>query len=336
VCSFEAEVVAIGAEPDAHAIAVAAGDASLVLVDHDATHLSAYRVTDTVSAPTTIELDGAATLFALEAATATHFLALTLGQCTVDGHASPCAHAVAIETSADAITTHGTRTVLFPAPLRSSRIVAASDAVYYAHTHQGAPPAMHRFTNLGGDLAVVSTPLGQGDPALATEPCEILGLTASGGSYAVLWRRGATEDAASSVMLTTQLDEHQIASLHDALVVESMAWLAGSLSVVVSLEFARPSYVRLGADGELRGPAELLRFGEAPPAPFTTDRTALVRGSAGELTIRVRNAAGDAVGDPIPLDPDVTHADVARIEGGFRVATLAQGGDVALRTLRCP
>jgi hypothetical protein len=332
----------LGHEGALHALAIASTEdgAPLVLAEHDATHVDAFLVAgDAAPAPVLLELPDASALFALEAAAPAHFVALTLGTCTTDGHASPCVHALGIDTSEGHIALHGTRTVLLPAPLRSSRVLAASDSLYFAHAHQHAGPVLDRIGFGADDLSVVSQPLGQGDPALEVEPTEILGMTASGGGYAVLWRRGASEDAASAVVLTTQLDEHQVSALHDALVVESMAWLAGSLSIVVSLEFARPSYVRLGADGEMRGPAMTLRFGEEPPAPFGGRRVALVRGGPGTLSIQVRDGAGDEVGEAIALDPTAQRADTARSEHGFHVVT-ADGTEGArtltLHEITCP
>jgi hypothetical protein len=248
-------------------------------------------------------------------------------------------HAIGIDTSSGQPALHGARTLLLPGPLRSSRVTAASDSLYFAHAHPRAAPALDRLTFTDDDLSVVTQPLGQGDPQLAEEPTEILGLTASGGGYAVLWRHGASEDAASAVVLTTQLDEHQVAALHDALVVESMAWLAGSLSIVVSLEFARPSYVRLGADGEMRSPPMSLRFGEEPPAPFGGRRVALVRGEPGTLRLQIRDGAGDEVGELLALDPAIQQADAARSDDGFVVVTSegsAAERTLALRTIVCP
>jgi hypothetical protein len=320
------------------AIAVAPDGRALALGDRDATHVDAIRIAadGTPSPPSSVELAGAGTLFALEA-TPTRFVVVSLTQCTTDDHASPCLHVRPI--APDDAHAGEARTLPLPAPLRSSRVFAAGETIYLARTHQGALPALDRFTVNGDTIAQSTVLLGAGDPALAEEPTEILGLTGGGGSYAVLWRRGATEDAESAVLLSTQLDEHEIASLHDALIVESMAWLAGSISMIVSLEFARPSYVRIGADGEVRAPPETLRVHEEPPAPFGGRRVAMVRGEARALGVQIRDAAGDDVGERLSLGEHAVLADVARSDTGFVVLTAEDaetGRTLALRRITCP
>ncbi len=339
-CTLEEDVTALGTEASARSVAIAVDDhgTSLALVDRDRAHVAA-RIAGRDDA-TTFELADAPALFALEAVAPDRFVALTLGSCTIDGVASPCVHALAIDAAGGAPRALPPRAIPLAAPLRTSRVLGASGTLYFAHSHRGAAPALERLTPSADALAVSTLPLGSGDPSLAGEPTEILGLAASGGSFAVLWRRGASEDASSAVLLSTHIDEHQVGALHDALVVESMAWLAGSLSVVVSLEFARPSYLRMGADGEVRADPLPLRVGEEPPAPFAGRRVAVVRGEPGAYAIQVRDAGGDDVGPALVLPPTVRRVDVAISDGGFSVATL-EGADgepaaVAIRRISCP
>jgi hypothetical protein len=329
------------APPDARAVAVAvsATGRTLVVVDRDDAHVDLLLVDDehTVgSVP--LEMAGAHDLFALEAVAGERFLLLTRDVCTAAAHASPCLVARAIDASHGAPHAGEPSIVLLPGELRSSRVVAAGASVYVARAHRGAAPMLDRF-DVGDALGHAATRIGDGVPSLDEEPTEILGLTASGGGYAIVWRHGATEDARSAVTVSTQLDEHEVGALHDALVVESIAWLAGSLSIVASLEFARPSYVRLGADGELLTPPALLRFGEEPPAPFTGRRVAVLLGSSRELGVQIRNGAGDELAERMPLGESTVIADVARTEDGFVVASLDRtegAASVALRSVACP
>lgn len=339
-CALEGEAVTLAPTASANAVALAVDDrgTALALVDADATHVAARVVGR--EGTSSLELADAAALFALEAVATDRFVALTLGSCSIDGIASPCVHALAIDTSGTTPTALPSRTIPLAAPIRTSRVLGASGTLYFAHSHQGAAPALERLSPSATALAVSTLPLGSGDPSLASEPTEILGIAASGGSFAVLWRRGASEDAASAVLLSTHIDEHQVAALHDALVVESMAWLAGSLSIVVSLEFARPSYLRMGADGEVRTEPAPLRVGEEPPAPFAGRRVSVVRGEPGAYAIQIRDAAGDDVGAAIALPASVRRVDVARTEGGFAVASLegpeGEAPSVAIRRITCP
>ncbi|MFO0681852.1 MAG: hypothetical protein U0234_07375 [Sandaracinus sp.] len=338
-CTADGEATVLASAPGASVVAAAVDDhgTTLALVDADATHVVARVVGREPTA--SLELADAPALFALEAVATDRFVALTLGSCSIGGRASPCVHALAIDTG-ETLRALPARTIPLPAPIRTSRVLGASGTLYFAHSHQGAAPALERLSPGASELAVSTVPLGSGDPSLASEPTEILGIAASGGSFAVLWRRGASEDAASAVLLSTHIDEHQVAALHDALVVESMAWLAGSLSIVVSLEFARPSYLRMGADGEIRTEPAPLRVGEEPPAPFAGRRVSVVRGEPGAYAVQIRDAAGDDVGAAIALAPSVRRVDVARTGEGFAVASLegaeGQPPSVAIRRITCP
>ena len=105
------------------------------------------------------------------------------------------------------------------------------------------------------------------------------------------------------------------------------------IAVLAAFEFARPAYLRLGADGEVRSAPRELPFGAPLPEPFAGRFIARVRGAPGALSLEVRSAAGDRIGAPIPLD-GARAADLAREPGGFLVAWLDDGA-VVVAHLRC-
>src|SRR5688572_16517130 len=113
-----------------------------------------------------------------------------------------------------------------------------------------------------------------------------------------------------------------------------MAWVGSSLAMIVAFEFARPSWVRLGADGEVLTEPAALPPGNEPPLPFAGHRTARIGGDADGRTLEVRNAMGDRVGEALALDAGAAAA--GRTDDGFVVATLSPTGELVLRDVRCP
>jgi hypothetical protein len=262
-------------------------------------------------------------LIGLESLGAGEHLALALGPCG-DGLTATCLHARRLGRSEG-------MELPQPAPLRTVRVAASDGLVHLARSYRGAPPTLDRFGLREG--ALHHDALRIGDGVLPDEPVEMLGLSADGAAYALVYRHGATEDVESGVVLATQLDEHHVELLHDALVIESMSWVGSSIAVLAAFEFARPAYLRLGADGEVRSAPRELPFGAPLPEPFAGRFIARVRGAPGALSLEVRSAAGDRIGAPIPLD-GARAADLAREPGGFLVAWLDDGA-VVVAHLRC-
>lgn len=309
------EVVAIARSQDG-------AEAPLVVASAAAGHV-VLRVEEAGLAP----VEGASLsgdLIGLEPLGALGYLALALGPCS-DGLSARCLSARAPTASAPAIE------LPQPAALRTLRVAATDGLVYLARSYQGAPPTLDRFGVRDG--ALVHEALRIGDGLLPEEPVEILALTADGAAYALVYRHGATEDAESGVVLATQLDEHHVEELHDALVIESMTWVGSSIAVLAAFEFARPAYFRLGPDGEVRTPPREIPFGIAPPDPFAGRLVARAHGSAGAMQIEVRSATGDRIGELVPVER-ARAIDLAREPGGFLVAW-SDGASVFVAHLRC-
>lgn len=268
-------------------------------------------------------------IFAFEPA-GERFLLVGRAPCTRGGVATECLVARTVSTT---LAAGAPVDVALPSAIRTLRVFASGSLLYVAHSHADGAPGLERF-EARDDGTVVTTHWAFGEAVPEGEPVEILGLTADGAGWAVLYRHGATEDAASAVVLATQLDEHEIGELHDALLVESIAWVGTSLAMIVAFEFARPSWLRLGADGEVLTAPQALPPGDEPPLPFAGRRTARVGGDPEERVLEIRDAMGDRVGDRMALGPGT--ADVARIERGFVVARLAIDGAVELVDVTCP
>ncbi|MDQ3035352.1 MAG: hypothetical protein M3Y87_23310, partial [Myxococcota bacterium] len=235
-----------------HGIAIGIGDTSqMIVTDRDAGTLLAIATrVATGAAPVPIALPGADELFAIEPIDQERFVVITHARCPEGVTATRCLAARLL--GPDAHVRSEVVTIPLPGPLRSVHADASGSSVWIARTSAGAQPSLDRIDATEGSLEVTTRALGDGID-VRDEPTEILGLAVSGGSWAVLWRHGATEDARSGVLLSTQLDEHEVEALQEALVLDSFQWYAGALSAVAALEFARPTFVRLGADGEVRG-----------------------------------------------------------------------------------
>lgn len=316
-------------------VAIAVGDTSqMIVVDADAGSVSAIasRVVEG-AAPQPIAMPGAEGLFALEAIDGERFVVITRGACPEGHEATHCLAARLL--GPDAGVRSEAVIIELPGALRTVRVGASGDAVWIARTSAGPQPELDRIAAGEGSLEVTTRALGDGIDA-REQATEILGLAVSGGSWAVLWRHGAAEDATSGVVLSTQLDEHDVEALHEALVLESFQWYAGALSVIAAFEFARPIFVRIGADGEVRGDVRAVPPGEAPPQPFATRRTAAIVGGGERLELEVRDGAGDAIAPRVAIEGAFV-ADVARRADGFVVAYARRDGGLAIETrdVRC-
>ncbi len=328
------ETVPLGTEP-ARAIAVASSEhGRLVVLDRAEGGFIALAADDGAEGATArreIPRARGEIVLSLEPA-GDRFLLLGRAPCTSAGLATECIVARSISV-AGGITSGPPLEVALPERIRTMRIATSRSLLYLARSHAGAPPGLERF-EVGDDGLVTHVRRALGEAIPEDEPVEILGLVADGAGWAVLYRHGATEDARSAVVLATQLDEHEVGELHDALLVEAMAWVGTSLAMIVAFEFARPSWVRVGADGEvLTAPRALPPRGE-PPLPFAGRRTAHIVGHAGARALEVRDAMGDRVGERIVLGAGT--ADAARTSEGFLVALLSTDGAVSLRTITCP
>lgn len=216
--------------------------------------------------------------------------------------------------------------------MRTLRVASTDGLVYLARSYRdGGRATLDRFGP--GPDGIRHEALRVGDGLLPEEPVEILALSADGAAYALVYRHGASEDPESGVVLATQLDEHHVAELHDALVVESMTWVGTSIAMLAAFEFARPAYLRLAPDGEVRSAPREVPFGIAPPDPFASRLVARAQGTPGALELEVRNAAGDRFGELVPL-PGARAVDLALEPGGFLVAW-TDGASVFVAHLRC-
>lgn len=311
-----------------HAIAIATSDtATMIVVDRDPGTLLAYgsRVA-TGARGIAIPVAGAGELFGIEALDGDRFVVITHARCPEEIASTRCLMAVLI--GSDGRPIGAPLPIGLGGPLRTVRVVAAGDAVYVARSQALGAPELDAIR--AGDAGLDARTLRLGDGfELREESTEILGVAVTGGSWAVLWRHGATEDARSGVVLSTQLDEHEVEALHDALVLESFQWYAGALSMIAAFEFARPRFVRMGADGEVRGEPRDLPVGQPLPAPFVSRQKAVILGSGEAASLEIRDGAGERVAE-VPFGArGVLFADVARREGGFALAIARRAPDAA-------
>jgi|GEM_PF-3381214 len=261
------------------------------------------------------------------------FLLLTVGPCAAPDSAR-CLRAHYLRVTDAGLVAGAAVELPQSSELRSLRVVPEGELVYLARSYRTARPTLDRF---GPPRAVVDAPtherMRMAEAVGDDEPVEILALAADGAAWALMYRHGATEDPRSGVVLATQLDEHHVEILEDMLVVESVAWVGNSIAMVAAFEFARPAYLRLGPDGEVRVPPREVPFGLEVPEPFGGRLVVRPDGVPGHVVLEVRNGAGDRRGEPIPL-ANARIADLTREPGGFLVAWL-EGGVLRLSHLRC-
>ncbi len=320
-----------------HGVGIAVGDTSQMIVsDRDAnTLLAMSRRVASGASPSALTLPGADEIFAIEAIDGDRFIVMTNARCPEASTTPRCLRARLLGADARALSEE--IVIPLPEPLRTFRVDASGDAVWIARTSAHSRPKLDMlFASREGSLSVLTRTLG--DARALDEPTEILGLAVSSGSYAVLYRRGATEDARSAVVLGTSVREREIEPLHDALVLESFDWSSGSLAAIAAFEFQRPIFLRWGPDGRIRGEARSVLPGEELPAPFTNRRTAIIHGAGPSMSIEVRDGAGDAIAAPVPIE-NAMHADIARNGDEFIVAIARREGgggfSIETRELRC-
>lgn len=331
---------------DAHVIAVAANEESgfyVLAVERGATTELIHvrdEATGSIERMTFEALPGEpSSLFAFEAVGADRFVLLRSQACVAEGETRRCLDGQAAwfdgrlrRTTGD----EGARIVMPNAP-HTKRLFASDDRLLLARTHDGvaqARVALDTFlfdeTQAGG-LRPSTRLLGEG--TTPESALEILGVTGTSSSYAVLFRDGAQEADASFVVMSTAIDEHAIPELREALTIESLALFAGGLNVIASLEFSAPTWLRFGLDGEVVGEPRALAPGEDVPAPFGARRSARLD-DATPPRVQVRDAAGHETMRAVALPQAVSAADIARIPGGFLIASLEEGRAL-VRTLTC-
>lgn len=308
----------------------------MIVFDRDAnTLLATGRRVATGASPAALTLPGADEIFAIEAIDGDRFIVMTNARCPLTYTTPRCLRARLL--SADARVLSDEVVISLPEPLRTFRVQARGDAVWIARTSLHTQPRLDMlFASREGSLSVLTRTLG--DARALREPTEILGLALSSGSHAVLYRRGATEDARSAVVLATSMGEREIEALHDALVLESFDWSSGSLAAIAAFEFQRPMFLRFGPDGRVRREPHVVAPGEERPAPFASRRVAIIHGAGPSMSIEVRDGAGDAIAAPVLIE-NAVHADIARHGDQFALAIATRDPDgtfaIETRELRC-
>ena len=174
-------------------------------------------------------------------------------------------------------------------------------------------------------------------------PIEVLGMAAHEDRWAVFWRFGAPELPQSQVVLSLPDQEHPSRQLKHALSLDTVLWRGGSIRVVASFEFARPSLFRVATNGRLRWlPSMVPPQGGLPP-PNHHHFNGRLAAHDGQVVLEVTSAAGDPLtrlgpfGGPETLQHRLVA--VSRAEGGFVVGYFErESGAWALRVdrIQCP
>ncbi len=322
--------IAIASSPD--------GDVAVVVVDPggDAREVELFRV-DPRGAPTLharLALGEPGSLFALRLVAPELGVLLRARPCAREAERGVClfAWALALEPSAVVPSSHPEVIALEGFP-HTMRIAVTNDRILLARGHERGVLALDtlRLDRRGPSAIVTTRRLGEGlDPSRGS--VEILALAASSSSYAVLSRQGTEETSEAGVTLSTPMDEHVVPELDEALVIESIAIFAGGIDLIAAFEFREPSWLRVGFDGELGSPPRPIPAGEEVPIPFADRRVArldpLRPGS-----VEIRDGAGHETAPTVALEDDLRMADVARVEGGFLVASLARDGTASVERL---
>lgn len=321
-----------------HAVAIATSDtATMIVADRDPQTLLAFGARAAAGARAIpIAISGADEIFGIEALDRDRFVAITHGRCPREIASTRCM--VAVLLGPDGRPIGALEPIGLGGPLRTVRVAASGEAVYLARSQALGAPELDTIRASDEGLEARTLGLGEGID-LSDTRTEILGLSVTGGSWAVLWRHGAAEDASSGVVLSTPIDEHEVASLHEALVLESFQWYAGALSMIAAFEFARPRFVRIGADGDLRGEPRELAIDAPLPAPFASRQVGAILGLGASARLEIRDGAGQRIAI-VPFGAENTvAADVARRPDAFllAIARRAPDGSAAIltREVRC-
>lgn len=237
------------------------------------------------------------------------------------------AHAlVAHDPVADAASAHP-----LPGALATSRRATSDDALWFAWSSGGAR-GLERFGR--GGARVVHETLALGDaPATDEAPVEVLDLVVDGPRWAVVWRRGPTEDPRSHVYVSTPAGDRDSHGLHEALAIEASGFDGDALVLVAAFEFARPGVVRFAPEEE---PLAILAPGTRAPPPLTDRVRAGLDADDDGLWLARRDALGQRLGQRSRLvEGAVEMAALERRGDGYAVAWTAADG-LHEGTFRCP
>ena len=202
-----------------------------------------------------------------------------------------------------------------PAEPTSVRRARGDDRVVVAWASAGGTRGVDVWIDAGGDLGRARHRLSEA-PADPEQPTEILGAAVSGQRWAVLWRRGAMEDAASSVFLTSAEAHASVDALHHAIVVERMRYISASapaatireaspraiaseLAIIAAFEMSRPHALRIVPGAPSPRDDVVLEPSTPIPEPFSRSPRPRLDIDAGRVGLTVTDAAGDRVGGPL-------------------------------------
>lgn len=315
---------------DTLALHLDAGDGLLAIGARDAVRVARLRDGAVAGEPRAVPLEGARRLFALEAL-GEGVAVVALGACPESAHCL-----LARRLDADGHARGEPIAAALPAPLRTARRAAAGNRLYVAWSAEDGHRGLDLFTALGGGLGRARRPLGDA-PAEAELPTEILGAAASDEGWVVVWRRGAPEDARSRVFVTTERASPAVEALHEALVIDAIAFDGEHVTLVAGFEFSRPHVLRLTPGATEPGDARTLAADAPVPAPFAERVRAALEVDDEGLWLRRSDAAGDPLGPPVHVaGGPVGAATVARVGDRFEVAWVdPEAGAVRARTVAC-
>ncbi|MBX3271413.1 MAG: hypothetical protein KF729_14195 [Sandaracinaceae bacterium] len=308
-----ARTVALARADDGVRAAVADGTSARVLVLDAAGHAQ--------GAPSEVALAG--DLLALEPLPGGDALVLARGSCAEAAHCVLARRALAGEPIAASL----------PGELTTTRRARTGERLYLAWSAAGGHRGIDMFL-VGGGLGRVRRALGP-EPADAELPAEVLGLVADGERWAAVHRRGAGEDTRARVWLTTETRHVSVEALHDALVVEAIAFEGARVALVAGFEMSRPQHFLLEPGSAEPLEASPLAPGEVPPRFADRARGTLAIDEAG-----VHLERADAAGDPLGprqtvVEGRVRGAALVRDGARFLVAWLDDAGALAARWADC-
>lgn len=269
------------------------------------------------------------------------FVAVELGRCDDAATVTWCHAARALDRRGEVATPPAVVAVgAAPVTLRRA---TTGDALRLASSDGSSAPSLARFGVRDGTVVAERIDV-RPDRAGAEGRVEILAAAARGSRWAIVWRRGATEDPRSAVHLSTPSGTVVIEALHEALAIESIDAREDGAAMIAAFEFSRPHLFDVDARGDLRSRPRELSRGAALPPPFAERRTAVVEIDGGDVRLRFRDAAGDPAYEAVPIasasGPSTQRpvGDVARAGDGWVVAFVApeaKGLAVSTRRVRC-
>jgi hypothetical protein len=276
-------------------------------------------------------LADALAVYALEPIGGDHHALIAYGACEADpsiaGARAPCLVASAMDARGRPV--GSPVRAPFVAAARTLKRASAGGRAYLAWSTDEGERALDSFRIVDGTLAHVRHELGT-EPATRELPVEILGLAASGSSWAVIWRRGPIEADGSEVFVTTRAAHAHVEAIHEALAIEAMRIEGERVGAIAAFEFSRPHLIELSG-GEVRRASELTAA--AIPQGFRA-RAELDRDAEG-LWLRRRTAAGDPIGERERVaGPSASGARIAG-DGRRLVVAWREGDRILGRRIAC-